>query len=84
MSAQRKMATMETEFGSEKPLLALSGLCNSAAEHVARARVALFTEDADADIALNHLDDAIGCLKTLLAESKIILGDEPVPARRRQ
>jgi hypothetical protein len=82
MAGSKQAATSELRQGVDRPLLALSGLCNSAAEHVARARIALFTESADADAALHHLDDAIGCLKNLLAESKIILADEPLVQRK--
>lgn len=45
----------------------LSALCAEAADHVAKARTALFIEDADADRALAELDEAIACLQRLLA-----------------
>jgi len=45
----------------------LSALCAEAADHVARARAALFIHDVDADRALAELDEAIGCLQRLLA-----------------
>ncbi len=48
----------------------LSELCTEAAQHVARARVALFDETADAEVALAHLDEAIACLKRLLAHGR--------------
>jgi hypothetical protein len=48
----------------------LSELCTEAAEHVAHARIALFAESADTDGALTHLDEAIACLKRLLANSR--------------
>jgi hypothetical protein len=51
-------------------LKALSQLCNEAAGHVARARVALFVDQVDADAALSHLDDAIACLRRLVAHSR--------------
>ena len=50
------------------PALSLSELCSEAADHVARARLSLFDESADADRALLHLDEAIFCLKRLLAQ----------------
>jgi hypothetical protein len=65
----------------QTPILALSKLCNDAAEHVADARLALFAEDADAEMALGHLDEAIGCLKALLKESKELLRTEKATRR---
>jgi hypothetical protein len=52
------------------PALSLSELCSEAADHVARARLSLFDESADADRALLHLDEAIFCLKRLLAQGR--------------
>ena len=52
------------------PALSLSQLCSEAADHVARARLSLFDEGADADRALLHLDEAIFCLKRLLAQGR--------------
>ena len=52
------------------PALSLSELCSEAADHVARARLSLFDESADADSALLHLDEAIFCLKRLLAQGR--------------
>ena len=52
------------------PALSLSELCSEAADHVARARLTLFDESADADCALLHLDEAIFCLKRLLAQGR--------------
>lgn len=49
------------------PAMTLSELCSEAADHVARARLSLFDENADANHALLHLDEAIFCLKRLLA-----------------
>ncbi len=49
------------------PTMTLSELCSEAADHVAKARLSLFDESADADRALLHLDEAIFCLKRLLA-----------------
>jgi len=50
--------------------LSLSELCSEAADHMARARLSLFDESADADRALLHLDEAIFCLKRLLAQGR--------------
>jgi len=52
------------------PALSLSELCSEAADHVARARLWLFDESADADRALLHLDEAIFCLKRMLAQGR--------------
>jgi hypothetical protein len=52
----------------ERP--SLPELCSEAADHVARARLALFDESSDADQALLHLDEAIDCLKRLLAHGR--------------
>jgi len=52
------------------PTLTLSDLCSEAADHVAKARISLSDEDNDADRALLHLDDAILCLRRLLAHGK--------------
>lgn len=52
------------------PPITLSELCSEAADHVAKARYALFDESADADRALLHLDEAIFCLKRLLARGR--------------
>jgi hypothetical protein len=49
------------------PPASLSELCSEAADHVAKARLALFDESVDAEYALVHLDEAIFCLKRLLA-----------------
>jgi hypothetical protein len=45
----------------------LKQLCTEAADHVARARVALHDESYDTDQALADLDEAILCLKRLYA-----------------
>jgi hypothetical protein len=50
--------------------MTLSQLCSEAADHVARARLSLFDENGDADRALLHLDEAIFCLKRLLAHGR--------------
>ena len=52
------------------PALTLSELCSEAADHVAKARLSLFGEGGDADRALLHLDEAIFCLKRLLAHGR--------------
>jgi hypothetical protein len=52
------------------PALTLAELCSEAADHVAKARLSLFDESADADRALLHLDEAIFCLKRLLAHGR--------------
>ena len=52
------------------PALSLSEICSEAADHVAYARSWLFDESADADRALLHLDEAIFCLKRLLAQGR--------------
>jgi hypothetical protein len=52
------------------PAASLSELCSEAAEHVARARLALFDENVGAESALLHLDEAIFCLKRLLARGR--------------
>jgi hypothetical protein len=50
----------------------LTELCNDAANHVAQARIALFTEAADTDGALDHLDQAISCLKRFAAQGRAL------------
>ena len=52
------------------PALTLSQLCSEAADHVARARQTLHGENLDADRAMLHLDEAIFCLKRLLAQGR--------------
>lgn len=56
------------------PAMSLSELCSEAADHVARARLSLFDENADANHALLHLDEAIFCLKRLLAHGRSVAG----------
>ncbi|MFO7477396.1 MAG: hypothetical protein R6X03_03430 [Methyloceanibacter sp.] len=56
------------------PAMTLSELCSEAADHVARARLSLFDENADANHALLHLDEAIFCLKRLLAHGRATAG----------
>ncbi len=48
----------------------LSELCGDAAKHVAQARIALFSDDVDADGALAHLDQAIFLLQRLSAHGR--------------
>jgi hypothetical protein len=48
----------------------LSELCGDAANHVAQARIALFSEEVDADGALAHLDQAIFLLQRLSAHGR--------------
>lgn len=51
-------------------ILTLSAICSEAADHVGKARIALDSDETGADDALAHLDEAIGCLKRLLAYSR--------------
>lgn len=55
----------------------LSELCNDAAKHVAQARVALFGARADTDGALDHLDQAILCLRRFAAQGRNLGPDGP-------
>jgi len=48
----------------------LSELCTAAADHVAQARMALFSEHLDTRSALDHLDKAIGCLRGFTARAR--------------
>lgn len=43
----------------------LAQVCGQAAEHMAKARVALDTGSFDTNQALDHLDEAISCLQGL-------------------
>jgi len=65
----RKLKTAAVE-APERPLPSLPQLCTEAADHVARARIALHDETLDADQALIHLDEAIACLKRLWAHGR--------------
>jgi hypothetical protein len=49
------------------PIPTLPELCAEAADHVAKARLSLFDDSGDPERALLHLDEAISCLKRLLA-----------------
>ena len=54
------------------PPMTLSALCSEAADHVAKARLSLSDDDSDADRALLHLDEAILCLRRLLAHGRTV------------
>jgi hypothetical protein len=65
------MTPKRKPVASEAPARpSLPALCSEAAEHVARARLSLDDESYDADRALLHLDEAILCLKRLLAHGR--------------
>ncbi len=65
-------ATMAPATASSEGVTTLTELCNDAANHVAQARIALFTETADTDGALDHLDEAIRCLKRFAAQGRAL------------
>ena len=65
MTPKRKPAASEAPARPSLP-----ALCSEAAQHVAHARLALFDENYDTDRALRHLDEAIDCLKRLLAHGR--------------
>lgn len=67
MTTKRKAKAAKAPDG---PLPSLPQLCTEAADHVARARIALYDETLDADQALIHLDEAIACLKRLWANGR--------------
>jgi hypothetical protein len=69
MKQNRNQAAAKAE-DKVMPALSLSELCSEAADHVACARAWLFDESADADRALLHLDEAIFCLKRMLAQGR--------------
>ena len=52
------------------PAQSLPELCSEAADHVAHARALLHDTSYDADRALAHLDDAIACLRRLVAKGR--------------
>lgn len=52
---------------AQESMPSLPQLCGEAADHVARARIALHDDTFDTDQALVHLDAAIACLKRLWA-----------------
>jgi hypothetical protein len=74
MTPKRK-AVPSTAPRKAMPASSLSQLCSEAADHVALARFALYDEDYDADRALLHLDEAIDCLKRLLAHGRASNGN---------
>lgn len=53
------------------PASSLPELCTDAADHIASATVALHDESYDADQALADLDEAILCLKRLVARGTV-------------
>jgi hypothetical protein len=57
--------------------MTLSQLCSEAAEHMARARRTLSDTTCDADRALLHLDEAIFCLKRMLAHGRAATTGRP-------
>ena len=65
MSKTRASLALSAEQAGR--IAALSSLCTDAAKHVAQARIALFSERADTDGALDHLDQAIFLLQRLHA-----------------
>ena len=52
------------------PAMTLPELCSEAADHVAKARLSLSDDGGNADRALLHLDEAILCLRRLLAHGR--------------
>lgn len=48
----------------------VANVCGHAAEHMAKARMALDGESFDAGRALDHLDEAISCLQGLSRRGK--------------
>jgi hypothetical protein len=67
---QKPQATAAKAQDNVMPPVSLSELCGEADDHVAKARVALFDESGNADRALLHLDEAIFCLRRLLAHGR--------------
>jgi hypothetical protein len=67
---EKPNATATKRQDKVMPAATLSELCNEAAEHIARARFSLFDETSDAEPALAHLDEAIFCLKRMLAHGR--------------
>ena len=57
--------------------MTLSQLCSEAAEHMARASRTLADTTCDADRALLHLDEAIFCLKRMLAQGRAATTGKP-------
>ncbi|XSG83435.1 MAG: hypothetical protein ACPW61_06560 [Methyloligella sp. ZOD6] len=82
MPRQAEVSAVNSKAKPERPILALSGLCNDAADHIARARLALFEEQADTEAAMARLDDAIVCLKNVVAKSKSVLKENKSESRK--
>ena len=80
MTPKRKPADDQAQAPTS--ILSLPQLCSDAADHVARARVVLYDETLDADQALLHLDDAIACLRRLLAHGGTTNGNGSRPDLR--
>ncbi|MFD0986501.1 hypothetical protein [Methyloligella solikamskensis] len=82
MPRQAETSAVQSQAKPKRPILALSGLCNDAADHVARARLALFDEKVDTEAAMNQLDDAITLLKSVVAASKSVLKDNEASLKK--
>ena len=76
-----KNTRTRSEDGSGRSHPTLPQLCTEAADHVARARIALDDETLDADQALIHLDEAISCLKQLWAYGSARRTAQPLSLR---
>lgn len=76
---RRKKAAPAAVVEERRP--SLPQLCTEAADHVARARIALDDETLDPDQALAHLDEAIACLKRLWAHGSARQGLTGADAR---
>ncbi|HET7210403.1 MAG TPA: hypothetical protein VFI85_01515 [Methyloceanibacter sp.] len=76
MKPLRKPHAGISEDRAMPPTITLSGLCSEAADHVARARLSLSDEGSDADRALAHLDEAILCLRRLLAHGRAVVAKD--------
>ena len=63
-------ASITPMVGGAEQTPKLSELCGDAAKHVAQARIALFSDEVDADGALAHLDQAIFLLQRLSAHGR--------------
>ena len=70
MSSMISAFTTKMRGASEERTPTLSELCGDAAKHVAQARIALFSEAADTEGALDHLDQAIFLLQRLSAHGR--------------
>jgi len=68
--SQPPKPTSKRAHDEAMPVATLSELCSEAADHVAKARLSLFDESGDAERALLHLDEAIFCLKRLVAHGR--------------